>query len=74
MAAIYLSHPRHGVKVATMELEAQSDEANGWVRIDDPTSQDQPAPVNKMVPAADPDNMGGEAPRRRGRPRTVKDD
>lgn len=78
MAVIYLSHPRHGVKVATMELEAQADEASGWVRIDDPPSQEPsdeaPAPVNMMAPAADHGSMSDEAPRRRGRPRTVKDD
>ena len=29
---IYLSHPVHGAKVATMELEAVFDETNGWTR------------------------------------------
>ena len=29
---IYLRHPEHGTKVATMELEAENDEQNGWVR------------------------------------------
>ena len=29
---IYLRHPEHGTKVATMELEAEYDEKNGWVR------------------------------------------
>jgi len=29
---IYLSHPVHGRKVATMELEAVYDETNGWTR------------------------------------------
>jgi hypothetical protein len=29
---IYLKHPIHGAKVATMELEAEADEKNGWVR------------------------------------------
>jgi hypothetical protein len=32
MAVIYMSHPVHGAKVATMELEALADEKNGWVR------------------------------------------
>jgi hypothetical protein len=32
MAVIYMSHPVHGAKVATMELEAVEDEKNGWVR------------------------------------------
>jgi hypothetical protein len=29
---IYLQHPLHGNKVATMELEAQFDEKHGWSR------------------------------------------
>jgi hypothetical protein len=32
MAVIYMTHPVHGAKVATMELEAEADEQNGWVR------------------------------------------
>ena len=32
MPIIYLKHPIHGAKVATMELEAEYDEQNGWVR------------------------------------------
>jgi len=29
---IYLKHPVHGTKIATMSLEAEYDETNGWVR------------------------------------------
>jgi len=32
MPLIYLKHPVHGTKVATMDLEAEFDEQNGWVR------------------------------------------
>lgn len=32
MAMIYLQHPVHGAKVATMELEAVFDETHGWTR------------------------------------------
>ena len=32
MAIIYLKHPEHGTKIATMEIEAENDEQNGWVR------------------------------------------
>lgn len=32
MAIIYMTHPVHGAKVATMEQEAVFDESNGWVR------------------------------------------
>jgi hypothetical protein len=31
MPIIYLRHPIHGTKVATMEAEAEEDEKNGWV-------------------------------------------
>lgn len=39
---IYLRHPDHGVKIATMELEAEADEENGWQRFDPETPDDQP--------------------------------
>jgi len=32
MPIIYMRHPVHGAKVATMELEAEYDERNGWER------------------------------------------
>ena len=68
MTAIYLMHPRHGVKIATMELEAQYDENNGWVRFD------PDAVVEPVLPEpAVEDNVMAE-PRRRGRPRATKDE
>ena len=68
MAAIYLSHPKHGVKIATMEMEAQYDEMHGWTRFD----PDQPA--TEKLPEASPEaNVMGE-PRRRGRPRVTQDE
>ena len=73
MPVIYLEHPRHGVKVASMDLEAQQDEENGWSRIAPPGSDEPPA-VNMLARDLDSDTMTLEAPRRRGRPRTVKDD
>jgi hypothetical protein len=54
MPVIYLSHPIHGAKVATMEMEAQADESNGWERYD-PTVRVQSA-VADAAPAAD-ENM-----------------
>ena len=38
---IYLKHPIHGTKVASMDLEAENDEQNGWTRytIDTPTEE-----------------------------------
>ena len=32
MPIIYMKHPIHGTKVATMEAEAEYDESNGWKR------------------------------------------
>jgi hypothetical protein len=57
MAIIYMSHPVHGAKVATMELEAVDDEKNGWTRytLDTPV---EAAPVANEL----------EVKRRRGRP------
>jgi hypothetical protein len=54
MPVIYLTHPIHGAKVATMEAEAQADESNGWERYD-PTVRVQSAAVD-AAPAAD-ENM-----------------
>ena len=80
MSVIYLHHPKHGVKVATMEMEAQHDEMNGWVRFDpdepdavDDTPDDEPvAPEPEpLIAAPEPANLLGE-PRRRGRPRVAK--
>ena len=34
MPIIYMTHPIHGAKVATMEAEAEQDEQNGWTRYD----------------------------------------
>jgi len=39
---IYLMHPVHGTKVATMELEAEGDEQNGWSRY----NPDEPVPIS----------------------------
>jgi hypothetical protein len=56
---IYLQHPVHGTKVATMELEAEFDEQNGWLRYnpDTPSEPEAAAPANEL-----------EVKRRRGRP------
>ena len=58
MAVIYLRHPIHGAKVATMEMEAVYDQRNGWERYT-PGAEDvcQPAetanfasPTNALAP------------------------
>ena len=69
MATIYLSHPKHGVKIATMEMEAQYDETNGWSRFDpDVEASPSEEPLNDPAETA---NLLTE-PRRRGRPRVAK--
>jgi hypothetical protein len=46
---IDLSHPVHGAKVATMDLEADADEKNGWTRYNpDTPSEPEAAPVNVL--------------------------
>jgi hypothetical protein len=46
---IYLQHPVHGRKVATMDLEADADEKNGWVRYTEDTPDfELAAPVNVL--------------------------
>ena len=46
MPIIYLKHPDHGTKVATMEAEAEHDEAQGWKRYELDT---QPEVVEEAV-------------------------
>jgi len=62
MPTIYLKHPTHGTKVATMEQEAVYDEKNGWERynLDTPSS---------VVEVAEPE-AEAEAPKRARRSKT----
>ena len=48
MPIIYMKHPIHGAKVATMEAEAEHDESNGWKRYELDT---QPALVVEVEEA-----------------------
>ena len=50
MTIIYLNHPTHGNKVATMEMEAEFDEKNGWIRYTDDTPSEEVIadPVNTL--------------------------
>ena len=46
---IIMIHPVHGAKIATMELEAETDEKNGWTRYNpDTPSEPEAAPVNVL--------------------------
>jgi len=46
---IYMKHPDHGEKIATLELEAEYDEKNGWARYT-PGEEPAPEPVNELRP------------------------
>jgi hypothetical protein len=46
---IYLTHPLHGAKVATMHLEAEADEKNGWIRYNPDTPSDSEEAANTLV-------------------------
>lgn len=50
MPQIYLSHPKHGIKIASLEAEAEHDEQHGWVRYTEPTPSlpNEAAPVNVL--------------------------
>lgn len=51
---IYLWHPVHGTKVATLEAEAVADEKNGWARFE---------PGEKSAPSKDsPNQLGKKRP------------
>jgi hypothetical protein len=65
MAVIYLKHPEHGAKVATLEAEAIYDETHGWLRYDPdtPEADEDGSAVNEMADL-----------QRRGRPRTRQKD
>lgn len=49
MAVIYLTHPVHGAKVATIEAEAEMDEQNGWVRYNPETPSAPEEAANTLV-------------------------
>ena len=74
MAEIYLMHPKHGVKIATMEMEAQYDESHGWVRFDPTEIADEAvdalADEDPSLPDAEVEVNVFQ--RRRGRPRLSK--
>jgi hypothetical protein len=46
---IYLQHPVHGRKIASMEAEATFDEKNGWVRYNPDTPSEPEEAANTLV-------------------------
>lgn len=63
MPVIYLKHPKHGEKVATLEDEAKADEKNGWQRYQVAALLREPEKLECPVV-----NALTEEPKRRGRP------
>lgn len=59
MAVIYLTHPVHGAKVATMDMEADFDEQNGWRRY----NPDAPSETEEAAPDAAPVVRRGRRPK-----------
>ena len=51
MPIIYLKHPIHGSKVATMEAEAKHDESHGWERYELDTQPEPVAEVEEVIAA-----------------------
>ena len=71
MPNIYLKHPIHGAKVATMEMEAEYDEQNGWVRYNPDETEPEAEIPAFLQPSEEPVNE--LEPARRGRPRKNKE-
>ncbi len=71
MPNIYLKHPIHGAKVATMELEAEYDEQNGWVRYN-PNELQPVAEIPSFLQATEEPVNELAAPKK-GRPRKIKE-
>ena len=46
---IYLQHPFHGRKIASMEAEAEFDEKNGWVRYNPDTPSEPEEAANTLA-------------------------
>jgi hypothetical protein len=47
---IYLRHPTHGTKVASMDMEAEYDERNGWERYEPYSEEDAvAAPADNAI-------------------------
>ena len=49
---IYLKHPDHGTKIATLEMEAEFDKQHGWVRYNpeepEESEENEPVLVNQL--------------------------
>ncbi len=50
MPLIYMRHPVHGEKIASLDLEAEHDEKHGWVRYTPGEEAPAEQPVNELRP------------------------
>lgn len=71
MPNIYLKHPIHGAKIATMDLEAEYDEQNGWVRYN-PNEAEPVVEIPSFLQATEEPVNELAAPKK-GRPRKIKE-
>ena len=71
MSVIYLKHPLHGAKVATMDMEADMDEQNGWVRYN-PNETEPEAEIPSFLQATE-EPVNELAVPKKGRPRKIKE-
>lgn len=51
MPIIYMKHPIHGTKVATMDAEAEHDEAQGWERYELDTQPEIVEEIEEVIAA-----------------------
>ena len=58
---IYLRHPTHGTKVASIEMEAEYDERNGWERYEPYVEPSEEETVAEEAPVEE-ETVAEEAP------------
>ena len=63
---IFLKHPVHGTKIATLEMEAAYDEEHGWVRYN--PNDPEPETADEIEIDHAPVNANELQAKRRGRP------
>ena len=52
MSNVYMKHPVHGIKIATLEMEVEFVEQHGWVRYNpeepEESEENEPVLVNQL--------------------------
>jgi hypothetical protein len=62
MPSIYLKHPIHGHKVATMDLEVEEDLKHGWEEYDPEEPKESAETLPGEVPEEPAETLPGEIP------------